>query len=344
MSWFEDATRRWRQGLSNPRLWVVCFLTAGLFAAIGPAGTAEILGAPGRVAFWSAAMAGAWVATTFALCLAEARLGPRPLVTLLVGVALATPALALLLAPAHASMLQRPFGPGEAALAAPLCALLAAVIVVKTRLALGQPLGFGAVTGEGAARPVPAAAPVAAQAPAEALPAAAYAGPETPGPSAPAAPAPAVEAAPEPAAAPVEGLADEDVIAFAPAPRRGAPALLRRLPHRKRGALLRLSMSDHYVGVATEHGEEMLLMRLSDAIAETAPEEGLKVHRSHWVARRAVRSVEREGDRATLVLTNGERVPVSRTRMRALRDAGWLDDDAPRWLDPAMQTSAPGGR
>ena len=153
-TWFEAAMRNWREGLASPRLWVVCFLTATLFAAIGPAGTGEIFGPAGRAAFWGAAMAGAWVATTFAVCVAEARLGPRPLASLAVGAALATPALALLLAPAHASLMQRPFGLTEAALAAPLCALLAVVIVVKTRLALGQPLGFGAVTGEASAQPV----------------------------------------------------------------------------------------------------------------------------------------------------------------------------------------------
>ncbi|SFI55046.1 LytTR family DNA-binding domain-containing protein [Albimonas pacifica] len=362
MNWFEEAMRDWRKGLSSPRLWVVCFLTAALFAAIGPAGTGEVYGPAGRAAFWGAGMAAAWVATTFTVCLAEARLGPRPLASLLAGVALATPLL-LLMAPAHASLMHRDFGLAEAAVAAPLCALLATVIVVKTRLALGQPLGFGALTGEGAPAPAPAFAASASAASASAAPAASarqaaprpaaptpVAAAESPapdsarspeptaGPAASAAPAPQdppaapSPAVPSPAPSAEAPPADGGVIAFAAPARRPAPAILRRLPQRKRGALLRLSMSDHYVGVATEHGEEMLLMRLSDAIAETAPEEGLKVHRSHWVARRAVRAVEPEGDRATLVLTNGERIPVSRTRMQVLRTAGWLSKDAPRFL------------
>jgi len=355
MSWFDEAMQAWRRGLSSPRLWVVCFLTAALFAAIGPAGTGEVYGPAGRAAFWGAGMAAAWVATTFTVCLAEARLGPRPLASLLAGVALATPLL-LIMAPAHASLMHRDFGLAEAAVAAPLCALLAAVIVVKTRLALGQPLGFGAVTGEGAPLAVAGMAPrmpapvpplaVRPAGPAPMPPAAAPApGPSAPEPAAPAATVPApVAPEPEPAARPEAlaepGPAEAGVVAFAAPARRGAPAILRRLPQRKRGPLLRLSMADHYVGVATEHGEEMLLMRLSDAIAETAPEEGLKVHRSHWVARRAVRAVEPEGDRATLVLTSGERIPVSRTRMQVLRSAGWLSADAPRFLGAADPETA----
>jgi hypothetical protein len=35
-----------------------------------------------------------------------------------------------------------------------------------------------------------------------------------------------------------------------------------------------LSVEDHYVRVRTTRGEEMILMRLSDAIRETAPETG----------------------------------------------------------------------
>ncbi len=177
--------------------------------------------------------------------------------------------------------------------------------------------------------PPAAAAPVAPAAPdAAPVPVAAAPGPLDPPP------------APAPQGVAVESPPEADVIAFAAPARRASPAILRRLPQRKRGALLRLSMSDHYVGVATEHGEEMLLMRLSDAIAETAPEEGLKVHRSHWVARRAVRAVEPEGDRATLVLSSGERIPVSRTRMAVLRSAGWLAEDAPRFLAAADHDAA----
>jgi len=69
---------------------------------------------------------------------------------------------------------------------------------------------------------------------------------------------------------------------------------------------------------------DLLLLRLSDAVAELDPTLGRQVHRSYWVTRRAVSSVERERYRVRLVLSNGARVPVSRTFLPKLRADGWL--------------------
>ena len=66
------------------------------------------------------------------------------------------------------------------------------------------------------------------------------------------------------------------------------PRLLERLPQEICGNLLRISVHDHYVEVATDRGTARLLMRLSDAIGEVDSVDGLRVHRSHWVARSAV--------------------------------------------------------
>lgn len=113
--------------------------------------------------------------------------------------------------------------------------------------------------------------------------------------------------------------------AAAPAPgASGSPAILDRLPLDKRGALVALSVEDHYVRVRTTGGEEMLLMRLSDAIRETAPEPGLRVHRSHWVATAQVAGARRDGDRAILAMRSGGDIPVSRSHIRAVKDAGLL--------------------
>jgi DNA-binding LytR/AlgR family response regulator len=104
----------------------------------------------------------------------------------------------------------------------------------------------------------------------------------------------------------------------------GPPPLLDRLPLDKRGPILALSVEDHYVRVRTSRGEEMLLMRLGDAIREAAPTNGLQVHRSHWVALDAVASVQREGDRAVLRMTQGGDIPASRSHIPALKEAGLL--------------------
>ena len=100
------------------------------------------------------------------------------------------------------------------------------------------------------------------------------------------------------------------------------PPLLERLPHAQRGPLLSISVADHYVEVNTERGKALVLMRLSDAMKETAGVRGLQVHRSHWVARDAVKRVVRSDGRTLLELKDGTVLPVSRGYLPAVREAG----------------------
>ena len=102
------------------------------------------------------------------------------------------------------------------------------------------------------------------------------------------------------------------------------PRLLNRLDPGKRGALVSLSVQDHYVEVTTTRGRDLLLLRLTDAIEETAPEPGLRIHRSHWVATAHVARVRRQGDRGVLTLRDGRELPVSRARLPELRAAGLM--------------------
>ncbi len=102
------------------------------------------------------------------------------------------------------------------------------------------------------------------------------------------------------------------------------PPILARLPLDRRGPLVALTVQDHYVEVTTTRGRDLLLMRLSDAIAETAPSPGLQVHRSHWIATDQVRAARREGPRAVLTMSTGQDIPVSRSRVAAVKEAGLL--------------------
>ena len=129
---------------------------------------------------------------------------------------------------------------------------------------------------------------------------------------------------PPPATAPQDGAADA---VAAPPEAAGeastiAPALLERLPYPVRGDLVALSVRDHYVEVVTRHGRHLLLMRLSDAIRETAPVAGVQIHRSHWVALDAVVRIVRSDGRVLVELPNGTRLPVSRGFLPAAREAG----------------------
>lgn len=97
---------------------------------------------------------------------------------------------------------------------------------------------------------------------------------------------------------------------------------MRRLPVEKRGALVRLEAQDHYLKVVTQAGDALILMRLSDAEAELSDYDGLRVHRSHWVARDQVEQVVRKDGRLLLLMSDRTEVPVSRTYRPSVDAAG----------------------
>jgi hypothetical protein len=111
-----------------------------------------------------------------------------------------------------------------------------------------------------------------------------------------------------------------------PPPREPAPVkFLDRLPPKLRDAeLWAVEAEDHYLRLHTSKGQDLLLLRLSDAIGELDGLEGAQTHRSWWVARAAIADVHRGDGRAVLTLKNGVEAPVSRAHARRLRDRGWL--------------------
>ena len=103
------------------------------------------------------------------------------------------------------------------------------------------------------------------------------------------------------------------------------PALISRLkPALRRAEIYALEAQDHYVRVITSEGEDLLLMRLSDAISEAAPLAGLSPHRSWWVAEAGVDNVARRDGKAIVHLKTNAEVPVSRGRLKTLKAQSWL--------------------
>lgn len=82
--------------------------------------------------------------------------------------------------------------------------------------------------------------------------------------------------------------------------------------------LIYLKMNDHYVEAVTSAGNEIILMRFADAVAELAGM-GMQVHRSFWVSYRSVVRLERERHRRYVELAGAHKVPVSRTYLPAVR-------------------------
>nr|WP_246780543.1 LytTR family DNA-binding domain-containing protein [Rhizobium sp. AQ_MP] len=99
----------------------------------------------------------------------------------------------------------------------------------------------------------------------------------------------------------------------------GQPPLIARLKPEIRGALLHLSVEDHYTVVTTSRGRQLILLRFSDALREIGATDGLQTHRSHWVAADHVAKLEKSGSRMILRLKSGAEIPVSRSFAEAVR-------------------------
>jgi len=103
--------------------------------------------------------------------------------------------------------------------------------------------------------------------------------------------------------------------------RKGLRALL---PYHLGTDILSLRAEDHYVRVVTDKGNALVRYRFSDALNEVRGLPGIQVHRSHWVAVRAVERVQSERRGYRLVLKDGTDIPVSRTNIGVLKSVGLL--------------------
>lgn len=102
------------------------------------------------------------------------------------------------------------------------------------------------------------------------------------------------------------------------------PKFLARVPARLGEQVLALEAEDHYVRVHTSLGSTLILMRFADAVAEMEGAEGLRTHRSWWVAKAAVRDFISRGRRMDLVLEGGLTAPVTREAASQVRRAKWV--------------------
>ena len=89
------------------------------------------------------------------------------------------------------------------------------------------------------------------------------------------------------------------------------------------GEVLCLRMEDHYVRVHTLNGSRLVPGPFERVIAGV-DREGMRVHRSWWVARAAVTGVVADGRNLRLTLRGDLTAPISRASVAKLREAGWL--------------------
>ena len=84
------------------------------------------------------------------------------------------------------------------------------------------------------------------------------------------------------------------------------------LPFNKRGKIISLSALGHYVNVQTENGEHEIRMKFSEALNLVKLIDGLRVHRSHWVAVAEINNLVFKKRRWILRVGSCE-IPVSAT-------------------------------
>lgn len=109
-----------------------------------------------------------------------------------------------------------------------------------------------------------------------------------------------------------------------PAPDGSTLDLRAKLPAPCRHAsILALSAEDHYVRVRTDRGDGLILMNFTAAIEALGDGAGVRIHRSHWVARRVATEAVVKGHRKghpTIRVDDDTVLPVSRAGRKLLND------------------------
>lgn len=94
-----------------------------------------------------------------------------------------------------------------------------------------------------------------------------------------------------------------------------------RLPESLGTNIIAISSDLHYLHVYTDLGRCMILGSLQQA-ADSMGNVGLRVHRTHWVARRAIVKIVKNGQQWYCLLSNDLKIPISRRNKSTV--AGWF--------------------
>ena len=91
-----------------------------------------------------------------------------------------------------------------------------------------------------------------------------------------------------------------------------------RLPEALSKDIVSISSELHYVNVKMTDGKALILGALNQ-IAEVLEDDGVLIHRSHWVHKKHVVAVHVSGSQAWCEMTNGERLPISRSKRKLVK-------------------------
>lgn len=83
--------------------------------------------------------------------------------------------------------------------------------------------------------------------------------------------------------------------------------------------IISISMQDHYAEVTTSLGSQLILMRFNDVLAELSGIDGYQTHRSHWASAKHAKTVEKNGAKLVLRLSDDRTIPLSAARAKQVR-------------------------
>ena len=95
---------------------------------------------------------------------------------------------------------------------------------------------------------------------------------------------------------------------------------LTKLANLRTDELLAVEAEDHYIQVHSQRGKELIYYRFGDALEELAHLDGLRIHRSAWISKKAIDRVEGEGRNMHVRLISGERMRVSLSNRGAVQN------------------------
>lgn len=99
------------------------------------------------------------------------------------------------------------------------------------------------------------------------------------------------------------------------------PEFFKMLPAVIGNDVIFLKAELHYIEVNTVAGQALILYNLRDAIDELSYVSGIHCHRSYWVNLEHIKNFKKQGRQGQLMLSQGHKIPVSRTRISAVKNA-----------------------
>lgn len=96
-------------------------------------------------------------------------------------------------------------------------------------------------------------------------------------------------------------------------------AIQKLLPYPVRGTVCRIDAEDKHILVRTENGQFLLTMSLGRAIEMLDPDQGLRIHRSHWVNWSEIDKITFQNGNPRVLTKRAEIVPVSRKQLAQIK-------------------------